>query len=297
MRERFIFIVFLHSICRCSSELVWDFKEAERNGIAMDANETLVASLPANIKEAALLLLAATGYDEEAFKAEVQKLKPTNGSDWTREQKETYHKEIYRLRKDLGALCKKMEIPMTACWAYYLGSFKPSDDYRLLKTVLNEEHSRIEMPSAEKHDHDECAICGDGGNLLICDGCDGEFHMDCLKPPLESVPEGRWECDECVDSKFLATRTILIRETDMFQMQDKGKRSIDEVASPGSVSDFHQVSFRPNEVFLPNEKVLEAVRKLGTEIGEALRQPKRTCTVVKPENDQQGETKGDSEEV
>mmetsp|Transcript_48921 Transcript_48921/g.73967 ORF Transcript_48921/g.73967 Transcript_48921/m.73967 type:complete len:556 (-) Transcript_48921:7-1674(-) len=45
-----------------------------------------------------------------------------------------------------------------------------------------------------------CEICGSGfrgEDLLLCDGCDGLFHFQCLEPPLESVPEGDWFCSKC----------------------------------------------------------------------------------------------------
>jgi hypothetical protein len=36
-----------------------------------------------------------------------------------------------------------------------------------------------------------CKTCGSNNNtdkILICDGCDAEFHMDCLVPVLTEVP-------------------------------------------------------------------------------------------------------------
>jgi len=43
----------------------------------------------------------------------------------------------------------------------------------------------------------ECFICKDGGDLLICDYCSKDFHIECLNPPLASVPFGKWKCDYC----------------------------------------------------------------------------------------------------
>lgn len=46
-----------------------------------------------------------------------------------------------------------------------------------------------------------CMICDQGAttdDLLICDACDKGFHMECLDPPLSSLPEGRWICPICV---------------------------------------------------------------------------------------------------
>jgi len=53
---------------------------------------------------------------------------------------------------------------------------------------------------------DQCGICKNSTEpdpdeednvVLICDGCDGEFHKRCIDPPLEEVPEGDWFCSKC----------------------------------------------------------------------------------------------------
>ena len=40
-------------------------------------------------------------------------------------------------------------------------------------------------PSTEEH-------------VLLCDGCDLEYHMFCLSPPLVAVPSDDWFCPVCV---------------------------------------------------------------------------------------------------
>ncbi|XP_062973145.1 PHD and RING finger domain-containing protein 1 isoform X2 [Elgaria multicarinata webbii] len=45
-----------------------------------------------------------------------------------------------------------------------------------------------------------CAVCGRSDRedrLLLCDGCDAGYHMECLNPPLSEVPVDEWFCPPC----------------------------------------------------------------------------------------------------
>ncbi|XP_071609077.1 autoimmune regulator [Heliangelus exortis] len=55
-------------------------------------------------------------------------------------------------------------------------------------------------PATDQQNEDECAVCGDGGELICCDGCPRAFHLACLVPPLPRVPSGTWQCGCCVAS-------------------------------------------------------------------------------------------------
>lgn len=65
-----------------------------------------------------------------------------------------------------------------------------------------------------------CSICevtreeGDD-EMILCDRCDGEYHLDCLDPPLESVPDTEWFCAACT-----------LRQE--FEMVERGKASSDK---------------------------------------------------------------------
>jgi hypothetical protein len=45
-----------------------------------------------------------------------------------------------------------------------------------------------------------CEVCGMPDreeSMLLCDGCGQGYHLQCLSPPLRSVPRGDWFCDSC----------------------------------------------------------------------------------------------------
>lgn len=50
------------------------------------------------------------------------------------------------------------------------------------------------MKTTEFDSDDMCAVCGDGGDLIICDakGCKRVYHAVCAE--LAEVPSGSWEC-------------------------------------------------------------------------------------------------------
>ncbi|BFI41667.1 methyl-CpG-binding domain-containing protein 9 [Marchantia polymorpha subsp. ruderalis] len=68
--------------------------------------------------------------------------------------------------------------------------------------------SDVNKPVKAPWEDDSCQVCGiddDHDNVLLCDGCDAEYHIYCLNPPLPEVPDGNWFCHSCVavDTGFL----------------------------------------------------------------------------------------------
>ncbi|XP_072906074.1 uncharacterized protein phrf1 isoform X2 [Hemitrygon akajei] len=52
----------------------------------------------------------------------------------------------------------------------------------------------------EQEDVTNCEVCGRSDredSLLLCDGCDAGYHLDCLTPALHTVPVEEWFCPEC----------------------------------------------------------------------------------------------------
>jgi hypothetical protein len=179
---------------------------------------------------------------------------------WTEEEKERFHAEMFRLRKDIVAVAKATGLGVNACYAYYLGKFKKSNDYRLLKAICEEERGM--KISATDQGLDVCGVCGDGGSLLICDGCEGEYHMTCLRPPLLSIPEGFWLCDSCIDSRFLEVHDGLLQK---FYEKIGDKRKADDFDSDdsGPQSRRSKSSESCDIILKPSDTVLEAVKELA----------------------------------
>lgn len=255
---------------------VWDAIEAQRKGIVLEHGKDVVSEVAGNVREPALFELARLDYNSDAFQSAAAKsLKPTDGSDWSQKQKAKFHADIFRFRRDIRAVAAAMDMPIKTCHAYYLGTYKSTCEYRLLKTVCIDE--REGKAASAEHGPDACSICGDGGSLLICDGCEGEYHMNCLRPPLRVVPEGLWLCDDCVDRRLLASRDLILRRSKLFEKVgaiQSSKRDLDAMQDANrstNESDVVEASdISGNEILRPVAPVLHAVRKFSSMISKVL---------------------------
>jgi len=62
--------------------------------------------------------------------------------------------------------------------------------------------SSLPYPSDDTH----CQVCQspfDEHQMLLCDICNAGWHMDCLLPPLTTIPRGLWKCPLCLPRHLL----------------------------------------------------------------------------------------------
>lgn len=99
-------------------------------------------------------------------------------SDWT-----TVLRQLGVTNKDLN-ICYKTYVNYLLDYAEYLENVK---DYQF-------------PDSDSEDDGDLCIKCGEAedDNGIQCDDCDAIYHLECVEPPLDSVPEGTWYCPKCL---------------------------------------------------------------------------------------------------
>ncbi|KAK3526612.1 hypothetical protein QTP70_030753 [Hemibagrus guttatus] len=64
------------------------------------------------------------------------------------------------------------------------------------RPVTNQQEEQVNVDLEQT----SCEVCGGTDRedrLLLCDGCDAGYHMECLTPPLDAVPVEEWFCPEC----------------------------------------------------------------------------------------------------
>lgn len=94
-----------------------------------------------------------------------------------------------------------------------------------------------------------CIVCnemGDWGRMLLCDGCGKGYHLYCLKPPLEEVPEVEvWVCTGCA-SEGITNAQVRQRQrhvADILREPPTSKVQEDQGGS-GAVKDHEQLHGR-----------------------------------------------------
>lgn len=68
------------------------------------------------------------------------------------------------------------------------------------------------MPRVENQVQDDptfCEVCHQSDRedrMLLCDGCDRGYHLECLTPPMTAVPIEEWYCPDCLHRSSRSVR-------------------------------------------------------------------------------------------
>lgn len=88
----------------------------------------------------------------------------------------------------------------------------------------------------DEHNNDICAVCRDGGDMMVCDGgdvtagCGKSFHIQCVQR--DEIPEGDWICEACARDHGLGEIGIKGHEFPPDDTQQDGHDNNDEEDAP-----------------------------------------------------------------
>ncbi|RXG58319.1 PHD and RING finger domain-containing protein 1 [Armadillidium vulgare] len=91
-------------------------------------------------------------------------------------------------------------------------------------STLDAEKSNVEEEEQEQADLTYCEVCGSSDRedcLLLCDGCDLGFHLECLSPPLLEVPIEEWFCPLCV----AADLPVVVKKAEIQKKNEKESKT------------------------------------------------------------------------
>ena len=74
-----------------------------------------------------------------------------------------------------------------------------------------------------------CSVDKDDDVVLLCDICEGEYHIYCLEPPLHTVPDGEWYCPLCVSPETVAKDGCHVSELPEKLKEEESETSEDQV--------------------------------------------------------------------
>lgn len=118
--------------------------------------------------------------------------------------KKFVHKESRNAARRTGGSSQKEQLRRYVKKVVSEGvEYRVGDDVYVRKGVKengdNAANGGAEQWSDSDAEVEDCVLCGENGQsiMLECDECLGGYHLRCLDPPLEEVPEGDWMCPVC----------------------------------------------------------------------------------------------------
>ncbi|KAJ9559342.1 hypothetical protein OSB04_013956 [Centaurea solstitialis] len=145
----------------------------------------------------------------------------------------------YKLGRGIYCFCCNTEVSASQFEAHagWATRKKPYENIYISNGVSLHEYAVFLKENRKcplKYNDDLCRICGDGGNLLLCDGCPRSFHRECASEL--SIPRGKWYCKYCQHSlKFVGESANAVaagRVTGIDPIEQIAKRCIRIVKNP-----------------------------------------------------------------
>ncbi|XP_017883557.1 serine/arginine repetitive matrix protein 2-like isoform X2 [Ceratina calcarata] len=69
-----------------------------------------------------------------------------------------------------------------------------------------------------------CHHCDREDHMLLCDGCDCGYHLECLTPPLSEVPIEEWFCPECSQNSQSDAEAVEIDMDEISDLMEEARR-------------------------------------------------------------------------
>ena len=133
------------------------------------------------------------GYRLPGFYEEVSEVNPTDCSDWNKGDKDRFRAAVFEKHENMNDVSNMIGKNINECINYYLVKFKRTKSYKSLKKSMRRKANASEGSAGTL----VCSGCDKGGMLIACDTCEAHYHLACASPPLESIPDGTWNCVNC----------------------------------------------------------------------------------------------------
>ncbi|XP_046483809.2 PHD and ring finger domains 1 isoform X2 [Neodiprion pinetum] len=69
-----------------------------------------------------------------------------------------------------------------------------------------------------------CQQCDREDRMLLCDGCDLGYHLECLTPPMNEVPMDEWFCPECAQNSQNDAEVVEIDLDEVPDLMEEARR-------------------------------------------------------------------------
>lgn len=101
----------------------------------------------------------------------------------------------------------------------------------------------------------------------MCDTCSRVYHLDCLDPPLKTIPKGMWICPRCQDQVLWGVRQSAGQGGE--RTQSEGLPFLSELGKWRSLFPFPVVLQATSALFTAQHLKPHSIRPLGGSLSYA----------------------------